>query len=123
LDERERFVRGTLTGALVAGAAGVVALAAAGRPGWALAFAIGAGISLLNFRLIAHAVGSLDPQGPSPGWRSLWKGGVTRFGIAAAALVLALAVFRVPFLPLAAGLLVTQLWMLGHWLWLSARAL
>jgi hypothetical protein len=125
VDERERFVRGTSAGALLACAAGAVALLAAGRPAWALAFAVGAGISLGNFRLIAGAVRALDQGGGGAAWRwrDLWKGGLIRFGITGAVLVLALVVFRAPLLPLVAGLLVAQLWMIGHWLWVSVRAL
>jgi hypothetical protein len=122
LDERERFVRATLTGALFASAVGMLAFTLAGRPAAGLAFAIGAGISLINFRLIAKAVGSLDLEAPRAGWGELWKGGLVRFGIAGGVLFLALVVVRVSFLPLVAGLLLAQLWMLGHWLWTSLRA-
>ncbi len=121
MDERERFVRATFTGALFATVAGALALTVAGRPAAALAFLVGAGISLINFRLIATAVGALDLDAPRAGWGELWKGGLVRFGIAGAMLFLALVVFRVSFLPLVAGLLLAQFWMLGHWLWTSLR--
>jgi hypothetical protein len=114
-------VRGTLLGALLAAAAGVVGCLLWGRGEAALGFAIGAGVSALNFRLIAAAVGQLDPR--SPGWRGVWKGALARFALAGGVLVLALAVFRLSLLPLAAGLLVTQCWMIGQWLWYSLKTL
>jgi hypothetical protein len=120
VDERERFVRGTLTGALALGAVGAGILLLAGRPAWAAAFIAGAAISLGNFRLIAAAVGRL---GGEVEWRGLWKGSLIRFALAGLALYLALAVFRAPLLPVVAGLLLTQAWMIGHWLWLALRAL
>ncbi|MFB3820391.1 MAG: hypothetical protein ACE147_22260 [Candidatus Methylomirabilales bacterium] len=120
MDERERFIRGTLTGALALGAAGSGLLLLAGRPAWAAAFAAGAGISLGNFRLIAAAVGRL---GGEVEWRGLWKGSLVRFALAGLALYLILVVFRAPLLPVVAGLLLTQAWMIGHWLWLATKAL
>ncbi len=92
----------------------------AGRLAAAIAFAIGAGISLINFRLIARAVGSLDLEARA-GWGELWRSGLLRFGLAGAVLFVALVVVRLPFLPLVAGLLLAQLWMLAHWLWTSLR--
>jgi hypothetical protein len=121
LDERERFVRGTFAGALLVSAAVAGILLLSGRPAWAVAFATGAGISLLNFRLIAVAVGRLGAAEPQAGWRGLWRGSLIRFGLAAGLLVLALVVLRLALLPLVAGLLAAQVWMVGQWLRMALR--
>jgi hypothetical protein len=122
MDEREQFVRGTLTGALLMSAAAVAGLLVWGRASWALAFGIGAGVSLGNFWLVATAVIRLTSTG-GPGWAGLWRGSLARFGIVGLVLVLALVVVKVSLVPLVAGLLLTQVWMVGHWLWSSIRAL
>jgi hypothetical protein len=123
MDEREQFVRGTLTGALLVSAAAVVGLLVWGRAGWAFGFAIGAGVSLGNFWLVATAVTRLASAGGPAGWAGLWRGSLARFGIVGLVLVLALVVFKVSLAPLVAGLLLAQVWMVGHWLWSSIRAL
>ena len=122
MDEREQLVRGSLTRALLVSAAAVVGLLVWGRAGWALAFAIGAAVSLGNFWMIAAAAARLVP-GTSAGWGGLWRGSLVRFGIAALVLAVALVVFKVSLVPLVAGLLLAQAWMVGHWLWTSLRAL
>ena len=123
MDERDAFVRGTLLGAAAVAAAGVAGLALWGRWAWAAGFAVGALISLGNFRLIAHAVGGV--AGPEGGRvsRALWKGALFRFAIAGAALVVALLVFRVSLPALAAGLLITQVVMIALWLVRAFRSL
>ena len=120
LDEREIFVRRTLAGTLVAGVAGVVVLLLLNRRAWALAFGLGAAISLGNFHLIVRAVRGLDRPGPGVS-RHLWKGTLFRFGAIAALLVLAVAVLRIDVLALVAGLLVTQGVMVAYWLTWSLR--
>jgi hypothetical protein len=92
---------------------GVMGLALFGHGAWAVAFALGAAISLGNFWLIAQAVGKLGEDGAMP---SIWKGSLFRFALVGATLVVALLVFRVDLIALAAGLLLTQVWMVGHWL-------
>jgi hypothetical protein len=121
LDERERFVRGTFAGTLLLSAAVAGVLLASGRPAWAIAFAAGTGISLLNFRLIAVAVGRLGAAEREPGWHGLWKGSLVRFAVAAGLLVLALLVLRLALVPLVAGLVLAQLWMVGQWLRMAVR--
>jgi hypothetical protein len=122
LDERESFVRQTRLGALVVGAAGGAVLLLAGRPGWAGAFGLGAAVSLGNFHLITLAVGRLAVADAPRASRHLWKGAVFRFVIVGIALLLAVAVLRVNILALLAGLVVTQLAMIGCWLLRSLRA-
>jgi len=123
LDERESFVRGTLTGAFVVGAAGTGVLLLVGRTGWGVGFGVGAAISLGNFRLIAHAVTRLTDSDTGKAGRHLWKGAHFRFAIVGAFLFVAVVGFRVNILALATGLLLTQLVMVGIWLAQSIRAL
>jgi hypothetical protein len=122
LNERESFIRRTLVGALLVGAAGAVVLLLFGRPEWAVGFGLGAAVSLGNFHLIARAVARLtDPDARgAPG--HLWKGAVFRFAIVGAVLFVAVVAFRVSILALVAGLLATQLFMIGYWIVRSARA-
>jgi ATP synthase I chain len=121
LDERESFVRQTLAGTLFVGAAGVVGLLLLGRTAWALAFGLGAAISLGNFHLIVRAVRALDGPGPLAN-RLLWKGSLLRFAIVAAVLLLTVVMLRIDVLGLVAGLLVTQGVMIACWLAWSLRA-
>jgi len=123
LDERDAFVRGTLLGAAAVAVVGVVGLALWGRWTWAAGFAVGALISLGNFRLIAHAVGGVVGSEGGRAAHTLWKGALFRFGIAGAALVVALLVFRVSLPALAAGLLITQVTMIALWLVRAMRSL
>lgn len=122
MDERETFVRRTLAGTLVVGAAGVVVLLLLGRSAWALGFGLGAAISLGNFHLIVRAVRGLDRPGPGVS-RHLWKGTLFRFAIIAAMLVLTVVVLRIDVLALVAGLLVTQGVMVAYWLTWSLRTI
>ena len=121
LDEPESFIRWTLAGAIVVGAAGTVALLAFGRLGWAVGFALGAAVSVGNFHLITRAVTRLTDvdAGRAPG--HLWKGALFRFGIVAIVLFVAVAVFHVNVLALIAGLLLTQLVMIIYWIAQSLR--
>jgi hypothetical protein len=123
LDEQTTFIRGTLLGAAVVGAAGVAALALLGRWSWATGFAVGAIVSLGNFHLIVRAVGSLAPTAAGQGAGAVWKGSLFRLGIVGIVLAVALAVFRVSLPALAAGLLVTQVTMIMLWLMRAWRSL
>lgn len=116
LDERESFIRRTLVGAAVVGAAGVVVLLLSGRVAWAVGFGLGAAVSLGNFHLITRAVGRLADPDTRKASGHLWKGALFRFGIVAIVLFLAVVVFRVNVLALLAGLLLTQLVMIGYWI-------
>ena len=121
LDERETFVRRTLVGALVVGAAGGLVLLLFGRAGWAIAFSLGAAISLGNFHLITRAVAGLADPDTRQASRHLWKGALFRFVAVGVVLFLAVAVLQVNILALVAGLVVTQLGMIGYWLLRSVR--
>jgi hypothetical protein len=122
LDEPETFVRQTLAGALAVGAVAALGLWLYGRGDWAAAFGLGVAISLGNFHLIARAVGQLAGPDATGASRHLWKGAVFRFAIVGVVLFLAVAVLRVHLLALLAGLLTTQIGMIGYWLVRSVRA-
>ena len=108
-------------GAFLVGAAGAVVLLLLGRSGWAVAFALGAAVSLGNFHLITRAVGHLADSSSTRVSRHLWKGALFRFAAVGIVLFLAVAVLQVNVLALLAGLLVTQLGMIGYWLLRSVR--
>jgi hypothetical protein len=99
----------------------VLACLAAGRVQWGLAFAVGAAIPLANLRLIAATVGRLGSAGHGAS-RMMWRGALFRFGMAGLVLVAAVVVLRLALLPLIAGLLLVQAWIIGQWLWYSLRA-
>jgi hypothetical protein len=73
--------------------------------------------------LIARAVGGVAGLDGGRGASTLWKGALFRFGIAGAALVVALLVFRVSLPALVAGLLITQVTMTALWLMRAMRSL
>ncbi len=123
LDERETFVRRTLVGAVVVGAAGGTVLLLFGHPGWAVAFSLGAAVSLGNFHLITRAVRGLTESDARPASRHLWKAALFRFIIVGIVLFLAVVVLQVNVLALLAGLVLTQLGMIGYWLVRSARTM
>ena len=94
-----------------------------GRPGWAVAFSLGAAVSLGNFHLITQAVGRLTDPDAAKASRHLWKGALFRFVIVGIILFLAVVVLRVNVPALLAGLVLTQLGMIGYWLLRSARTI
>lgn len=94
-----------------------------GRPGWAVAFSLGAAVSLGNFHLITLAVGRLTDPDAAQASRHLWKGALIRFAIVGIILVLAVVVIRLNVLALLAGLILTQLVMIGYWLVRSAGSI
>ena len=104
------------------GAAGTVVLLLFGRAGWAVAFALGAAVSLGNFHLITLAVARLTDPDPGQASRHLWKGALFRFAIVGIVLFVAVVVFRVNVLALLVGLLLTQMAMVGIWLVRSVKA-
>jgi hypothetical protein len=121
VDDRERFIRSTLTLAAGIGTAGVAACLALGRGDWAVGFGAGAAISLGNFFLIARAVvGAAGETAEARG--HLWKGSLFRFGLMGLALLGALLVFREALLALVAGLLLTQGGMIAWWAVRAFRA-
>jgi len=119
LNEQADFIRGTVTGAAAVAVAGAVALVF--LLGWraGAAFAVGALVSLGNFRLIARAVGG-GLGGPVAG--VFWKGSLFRLALAGAVLVFALLALKGSWLALAGGLLVTQFAMIVLWLVQLQRA-
>lgn len=123
MDERESFAHRTLVGALLVGAAGVVVLLLIGRSSLAVAFGLGAAVSLGNFHLITRAVARLAEPDTRQASRHLWKGALFRFLIVGIVLFAAVVVFRVNVLALVAGLLATQLVMVGYWLLRSVQAI
>jgi hypothetical protein len=123
VDDRERFVRGTLLGAAGVASAVVVGLAMWGRWAWAFGFAVGALISLGNFQLIAHAVGGVAGLGGDRVATTLWKGALFRFGISGVALAVALLLLRTSLPALVAGLLITQVTMVVLWLIRALRSM
>lgn len=123
MNERETFVRATVLGAAAVAGVAVIGLAAWGRWTWAAGFAVGAVVSLGNFHLIARAVGGAAELQTGRAAGTLWKGALFRFGVAGAALILALLVFRVSLPALVAGLLITQLTMIALWLVRAMRSL
>ena len=122
-DEQDAFVRGTLFGAAAVAGAAVIGLALWGRWAWSFGFAIGALISLGNFRLIAGAVGGVIGADGSQAAHALWKGALFRFAISGGVLIAALLVLRVSLPALVAGLLITQVSMVAFWLMRALRAL
>jgi small-conductance mechanosensitive channel len=94
-----------------------------GRTGWAVAFSLGAVVSLGNFHLITRAVKGLTEREARPASRHLWKGALFRFVIVGVILFLAVVVLRVNVPALLAGLVLTQLGMIGYWLLRSARTI
>lgn len=92
-----------------------------GRAGWAVAFGLGAAISLGNFHLITHAVGRLADPNATQASRHFWKGALFRFVVVGIVLFLAVVVLQVNILALLAGLVITQFGMIGYWLWRSVR--
>jgi hypothetical protein len=122
LDERETFIGGTLLGALAVGAGGGILMAVVGGWAWAVAFGLGSAISLVNFHLITRAVTRVmdDSGGVQPPAR-LWKAALLRFLFVGGVLCTAIVAFRVNALALLAGLVLSQLGMIGWWLVRSVR--
>jgi hypothetical protein len=98
-----------------------MALLLFGHPGWAVAFTLGAMVSLGNFHLITRAVRGLTDADSGPAFRHLWKSALLRFLIVGMILFLAVVLLRVNVLALLAGLVLTQLGMIGYWLVRSVR--
>jgi hypothetical protein len=116
LDERALFIRETLATAAATGATGAALLLLLGYGAGAAAYGTGAAVSLGNFLLIARAVKDLGASEAVALRGQFWKGSLFRFGIMAAAVGGALAIFRGSFVALLAGLLITQVAMVTVWL-------
>ncbi|MGH7427905.1 MAG: ATP synthase subunit I [Candidatus Methylomirabilaceae bacterium] len=116
MNERERFVRGTLIGASCIIAAALVAFGWLRLWDWALGFAVGAVVSLVSFQLIVASVVRL--MGPTPSRptarRFWWVRSLLRLLGAAALLLLAVRYLPVNLIGMAVGLLAVQLGMGGY---------
>jgi len=116
MEERERFVRGTLvaTGGVVA--SGLAAFGLFRLWGWALGFAAGALVSLGSFRLIVATVARFTEQPSSErrGQRGWWVGSLVRLLAAAGLLFLVVRYLPVNLIGLALGLLAVQIGMGGY---------
>jgi hypothetical protein len=94
-----------------------------GHFGWVVVFGLGVVVSFGNFHLITRAVRGLTEPNTKPTSQHLWKKTLFRFIIVAIILFLAVAVLRVNVLALLAGLVLTQLGMIGYWLVRSVRTI
>ena len=116
MEERERFVRGTLvaTGGVVA--SGLAAFGLFRLWEWALGFAAGALVSLGSLRLIVATVARFteQPSAERRGRRSWWIGSLVRLLAAAALLFLVVRYLPVNLIGLALGLLAVQIGMGGY---------
>ena len=116
MEERERFVRGTLAGALGAIAAGLAAFGLFRMWDWALGFAVGALVSLVSFQLIVASVARFMGQAASRarGRRSWWAMSLLRLLGAVVLLLLVIRYLPINLIGLALGLLAVQLGMGGY---------
>ncbi len=116
MKERERFVRGTLTGAFCIIAAALGAFGWFRMWDWALGFAVGAVVSLISFQLIvASVVRFMEPAASGrTARRRWWVWSLVRLLGAAALLLLAVRYLPINLIGLALGLLAVQLGMGGH---------
>jgi len=122
MEERERFVRGTLVGTLGTVAAGLAAFGFFRMWDWALGLGSGALVSLGSFQLIVASVARFTerPVSRDRGQRSWWVWSLLRLFAAAAVLFLVVLYLPVNLIGLALGLLAVQLGMGGY---LLARSL
>lgn len=116
MQERERFVRGTLGGTLGIVVVGLAAFGLARMWGWALGFAAGALVSLGSFELIVASVTRLtEHPAPRPrGRRRWWAWSLIRLLGSATALFLVIYYLPVNLIGVALGLLAVQLGMGGY---------
>lgn len=116
MDERERFVRGTLVGALGLVAAGLIGFGLFRMWDWALGLAAGALVSLLSLRLIVASVIRFTehPASRPRGRRSWWAGSLLRLLAVAIILLGVILYLPVNLVGMALGLLAAQLGMGGY---------
>ena len=118
MEERERFVRGTLVGTIGAVAAGLAVFGLFGMWDWALGFASGALVSLVSFQLIVASVARFTEH-PAPrrrGQRAWWAWSLLRLLGAAIALFLVVFYLPVNLIGVALGLAAVQLGMGGYFI-------
>ncbi|HEV8663467.1 MAG TPA: ATP synthase subunit I [Candidatus Methylomirabilis sp.] len=107
MDEQRELLRRVARGALWLVVGGGALLAALGRWQWALGFAVGGGISLGNFSLIARAVAQASGEQVLRPARVL-RGSLFRLGLTGLALFLVVIYLPVNLIALASGLLAVQ---------------
>lgn len=118
MNERERFVRGTLVGALGLVVAGLVVFGAFGKWDWALGLAAGALVSLFSFRLIVLTVVHLT-ECPAPrlrGQQYWWVRSILRLLGVAIIVFFVIVYLPVNLIGMALGLLAVQLGMGGYFI-------
>lgn len=116
MEERERFVRGTLAGTLGAIATGLAAFGLFRMWDWALGFAVGALVSLVSFRLIVASVARFmgQPVSRGRGQRRWWAPALLRLLGAVVLLGIVIRYLPVNLIGLALGLLAVQIGMGGY---------
>lgn len=107
MDEQRDLLRRVARGALWLVVGGGALLAALGRWDWALGFAVGGGISLGNFSLIARAVAQ-GSGGQALRPARVLRGSLLRLGLTGLALFLVVVYLPVNLIALALGLLAVQ---------------
>ncbi len=107
MEEQRDLLRRVARGALWLLAGGGALLTALGRWDWALGFALGGGISLGNFSLIARAVAEGRGTKELRPARVL-RGSLLRLGLTGLALFLVVVYLPVNLIALALGLLAVQ---------------
>lgn len=113
MNELERFVRATLLGTLGAIVVGLAAFGLFRMWDWALGFAAGALVSLVNFRLITASVARImgQPVSRARARGSWWATSLIRLLGAVVLLFLVIRYLPVNLIGLALGLLAVQLGM------------
>lgn len=116
MEERERFVRGTLAATAGIVVSGLAAFGLFRLWEWALGFTAGALVSLVSFQLIVATVARLteDPPFRRHGRRRWWLGSLVRLLGAAVLLLLVVRYLPVNLIGLALGLLAVQIGMGGY---------
>lgn len=107
MDEQRELLRRVALGALTLLAGGGGLLLALGRWDWALGFAVGGGISLGNFSMIAQAVAQGSRDAALRPARVL-RGSLLRLGLTGLVLFLVVVYLPVNLIALALGLLAVQ---------------
>ena len=116
MEERERFVRGTLAGAVSVIATGLAAFGLFRMWDWALGFAAGALVSLVSFHLIVASVARFmgEPALRGRGRWSWWAPALFRLLGAVILLGIVIRYLPVNLIGLALGLLAVQLGLGGY---------
>lgn len=116
MDDRERFVRGTLAGTFATIAVGLIGFGLLGMWNWALGFTAGALVSLVSFQLIVASVARFmdQPSSRTRDKRSWWISSLVRLLGTVALLFVAIRYLPIHPIGLALGLLAVQIGMGGY---------